>query len=495
MGASQSEVVIIGGGLAGLACAVTLADREIPVSLYESRPRLGGRASSFADKQSEQLIDNCQHVSMGCCFEFNRFCETVGIADSFQRAAELYFVGPDSVAPDLIDSDLIDSDSKGRQFKVNRFAANPLLPSPLHLLPAFGGLSYLSWSDKIQLARGLKQLAIANIDLENEPTIADWLVAHGQSANVINRFWNVVLVSALSESLDRISLSHARKVFVDGFLRARDNWQVLIPTVPLEHLYGTVIQDYLKQRGSKISLQTGVENIRIDGQQVTGIQLRDGSEIDCPRVVLAVPYQRVFDLLPDEFPGREKLTGIQQLESAPITSVHLWFDREITSLPHAVFVDTLSQWMFNRSRLMQNASTESGYYYQVVISASHNLTGSARQGRTQSEIIGEVVRELAMIWPEANAAELLHSRMVTEHQAVFSVKPGVEQLRPSQHTQVEGLYLAGDWTSTGWPATMEGAVRSGIQAAEFLLADLDRPETILLPPAQSSFLSKILFRL
>lgn len=480
MGASQSEVVIIGGGLAGLACAVTLADREIPVSLYESRPRLGGRASSFADKQSEQLIDNCQHVSMGCCFEFNRFCETVGIDDFFQRASELYFVGPDS---------------KDRQFKVNRFAASPLLPAPLHLLPAFGGLSYLSWSEKTELAKGLKQLARAKIDLDNEPTIADWLIEHGQSPTVINRFWNVVLVSALSENLDRISLSHARKVFVDGFLRARDSWQVLIPTVPLEHLYGTVIQDYLKQRGTKISLQTGVENIRIDGQQVTGVQLRDGSEINCQRVVLAVPHQRVFDLLPAEFPGRENLTSIQQLESAPITSVHLWFGREITSLPHAVFVDTLSQWMFNRSRLMQNSSAESGYYYQIVISASHDLTGSARQGRTQSEIIGEVVRELAMIWPEVNSAELLHSRMVTEHQAVFSVKPGVEQLRPSQRTEVEGLYLAGDWTSTGWPATMEGAVRSGIQAAEFILADLDRPETILLPPAQSSFLSKILFRL
>lgn len=490
MRASQSEVVIIGGGLAGLACAVTLADREIPVSLYESRPRLGGRASSFADKQSEQLIDNCQHVSMGCCSEFNRFCETVGIADYFQRASELYFVGPDSAAPDSIGPD-----SKVKPLKVNRFTASPLLPAPLHLLPAFGGLSYLSWPEKIQLARGLKQLALAKIELDDEPTMADWLVEHGQSPTVINRFWNVVLVSALSETLDRISLSHARKVFVDGFLRARDSWQVLIPTVPLEHLYGTVIQDYLKQRGTKISLQTGVEKIRIDGQQVAGVQLRDGTEINCSRVVLAVPHQRIFDLLPTEFPGREKLTRIQQLESAPITSVHLWFDREITSLPHAVFVDTLSQWMFNRSRLMQNASTESGYYYQIVISASHNLTGTARQGRTQSDIINAVISELALIWPEVNSAELLHSRMVTEHQAVFSVKPGVDQIRPSQSTQVNGLYLAGDWTSTGWPATMEGAVRSGIQAAEFLLADLGKQESLLLPPAEASFLSKILFRL
>ncbi|HBL46331.1 hydroxysqualene dehydroxylase HpnE [uncultured Gimesia sp.] len=485
MGASQSEVVIIGGGLAGLACAATLADRGIPVSLFESRPRLGGRASSFADKQSEQLIDNCQHVSMGCCHEFNRFCETVGISSFFQRAPELYFVGPDSVGPA----------AEEQQLKVNRFAASPLLPAPLHLLPAFGGLSYLSWSEKVQLVRGLKQLALAKMDPDNEPTIADWLAEHGQSSNVINRFWNVVLVSALSESLDRISLSHARKVFVDGFLRARDSWQVLIPTVPLEQLYGTVIQEYLKQRGTKIALQTGVENIRIDGSNITGIQLRDGIEIDCRQVVLAVPHQRVFDLLPAEFPGREKLVGIQQLESAPITSVHLWFDREITTLPHAVFVDMLSQWMFNRSRLMQNADSENGYYYQIVISASHQLTGSARQGRTQAEIIGAVIRELAQVWPEASTAELLHSRMVTEHQAVFSVQPGVEQLRPSQRTEVAGLYLAGDWTSTGWPATMEGAVRSGIQAAEFLLADLGRPETILLPPAQTSFLSKLLFRL
>ncbi|MCA9020423.1 MAG: FAD-dependent oxidoreductase, partial [Planctomycetaceae bacterium] len=165
MGASQSEVVIIGGGLAGLACAVTLADREVPVSLYESRPRLGGRASSFADKQSEQLIDNCQHVSMGCFIEFNRLCETVGIAGFFQRASELYFIGPESAGPE----------SKGEQFKVNRFAASPLLPAPLHLLPAFGCLSYLSWSEKTELAKGLKQLALEKTDLENEPTIADWL--------------------------------------------------------------------------------------------------------------------------------------------------------------------------------------------------------------------------------------------------------------------------------------------------------------------------------
>ncbi|MCH9656390.1 MAG: hydroxysqualene dehydroxylase HpnE [Planctomycetes bacterium] len=489
MGAPFAEVVIIGGGLAGLACAVTLSDRGIPVSLYESRPRLGGRASSFEDKQTQHLIDNCQHVSMGCCDEFNRFCEMTGIAPSFRREKQLYFVGPKISRPDHSSSNRADG-----QFKINVFSESSFLPTPLHLLPAFGRLSYLSFFEKIELARGLKKLARMQVDLDQEPTMAQWLADQGQSQNVINRFWNVVLVSALSESLERISLSHAQKVFVDGFLRARDHWQVIIPTVPLEQLYGDVILKRLEKQQAKIHLQTGVKRVQMTDGKVTGVTLRNGQEIACDRVVLAVPHQRVLSMLPDEFTGRDSLSKIEQIESAPITSVHLWFDREITELPHAVFVDCLSQWMFNRSRLMQHSSEE-GFYYQIVISASHSLTSAARQGRTQDEIIAEVIEDLTRIWPETRNAQLNHSRMLTEHQAVFSVKPGIERLRPSQRTNVTGLYLAGDWTATGWPATMEGAVRSGLKAVEYLLEDLQQPESLFLPPSKTSILSKILFRL
>jgi len=475
----SEATVVIGGGLAGLACAVALAEREHPVTLLESRPRLGGRASSFEDRQSSTLIDNCQHVSMGCCHEFNRFCKTVGIADSFQQAEQLYFIGPDQT---------------GSRFQINRFAASRFLPTPLHLFPAFAGLSYLNLHQKRELARGLKQLARTAVDTQHEPTMAEWLKEQGQSQTVIDRFWNVVLVSALSESLERISLAHARKVFVDGFLRARDSWQVLIPTAPLEQLYGSKIQNFLTERGAKVRLKSGVKQIVLTEGRVTGVELRDGSHIRAKQVVLAVPHQRVLDLLPADFPGRADLARIEQLESAPITSVHLWFDREITTLPHAVFVDCLSQWMFNRTRLMQE-QPDNGYYYQIVISASRQLTGTARQGRSQDEVIADVVDELQQVWPEARQAQLLHSRMVTEHQAVFSVKPGVEQLRPAQQTQVAGLYLAGDWTSTGWPATMEGAVRSGLLAAEALLNDSGNSESLLLPPGKTSLLSKLLFRL
>ncbi len=484
MGAPHSNVVIIGGGLAGLSCAVTLSDRGLPVFLYESRPRLGGRASSFEDKQTQHLIDNCQHVSMGCCSEFNRFCETVGMASSFRREKRLNFIGPEASGSSALDG----------KFKINSFSASSFLPAPLHLLPAFGGLSYLSFSEKIELAQGLKKLARMQIDLAQEPTMAQWLADQGQSQNVITRFWNVVLVSALSESLERISLSHAQKVFVDGFLRDRDGWQVLIPTVPLDQLYGDVIQKRLEKQSAEIQLQTGVDRVQITDGKVNGVILRDGQKISCERVVLAVPHQRILSMLPESFPGLDSLSKIEEIESAPITSVHLWFDREITTLPHAVFVDCLSQWIFNRSRIMKDSSEE-GFYYQVVISASHNLTGTARQGRTLDEIIAEVIEELGRVWPEARNAQLIHSRMVTEHQAVFSVKPGIEHLRPSQKTEVTGLYLAGDWTSTGWPATMEGAVRSGLRAAEFVLKDLKRPESLFLPPSKTSILSKLLFRL
>lgn len=489
MGDKNSKVVIIGGGLAGLTCAVTLADRGVPVSLFESRPRLGGRASSFDEKKTQHLIDNCQHVSMGCCDEFNRLCETVGISSYFRREKKLYFVGPSHSGKGLSTSK-----ESGIPFKVNSFAASAWLPAPLHLLPAFGGLSYLSMQEKMELARGLKQLARISVDFNNEPTMAEWLTDQGQSQNVINRFWNVVLVSALSESLERISLSHAQKVFVDGFLRARDNWQVLIPTVPLDQLYGDVILKRLEQKHAKVHLQTRVDRVQIEAGKVVGVQLRDGQNIACERVIVAVPHQRVLSLFPDAFEGHESLKRVKEIESAPITSVHLWFDRELTELPHAVFVDCLSQWMFNRSRIMQQSS-KTGFYYQIVISASHNLRGEERQGHSQEEIIAEVVGELSQVWPETRQAKLIHSRMVTEHQAVFSVKPGIEELRPSQRTDVTDLYLAGDWTSTGWPATMEGAVRSGLKAAEFLLDDLGRPESLLLQQSQTGILSKILFRL
>lgn len=474
-GIVSERIVIIGGGLAGLAAAVGLAGRGHAVTLLESRPRLGGRASSFVDQATGTAIDNCQHVSMGCCTNFRHFCRTVGIERFFRREPELYFIGPEG--------------------RADVFSANRL-PAPLHLLSAFRRLSYLSLRDKVRLASGLRALArVRNAHQCDEP-FDRWLAGQQQTPAAIERFWQVVLVSALSESLDRISVGHARKVFVDAFLANRDGWQVEIPTVPLDELYGQHLTRWLEDRGVTIRLQAGVERLELQQDRIAAVVLRNGERLEAEQFILAVPRHRVPDLLPEGLRSHPQLAGVAQLESAPIASVHLWFERPVTELPHAVLVDRLSQWVFNRTMLMsgppacEGGSGNTGHYYQVVISASRHLAG-----RSQEETIAEVVRELTAIWPATAEATLLHARQVTEHRAVFSVRPGVESLRPPQQSPIANLQLAGDWTCTGWPATMEGAVRSGYLAAENVLAHLGTPQRLLQSDLPVSWLAKVLFGL
>jgi squalene-associated FAD-dependent desaturase len=475
------RIVIVGGGLAGLAAAVALTDRGLPCTLLESRPRLGGRASSFHDPATDTDIDNCQHVTLGCCTNFRHFCQTTGLDAFFRREPALYFVGPSG--------------------KIDRFAAGPL-PAPLHLTGAFARLSYLSWGDKLALARGLKELARPVTELDESRPFLEWLRKHGQTETAIQRFWFVVLVSALSESLDRISVGHARKVFVDAFLANRDGWYVDIPTVPLEDLYGGRLTDWLTSRGSTIRLLTSADQIEIAGGQASGVRMSSSEVVSGDEFVVALPFFRVMSVLPPILKTAPELQGVERLEAAPISSIHLWFDRPITNLPHVVLVDRLCQWMFNRTAMGTAGSLQPksandnatpldrAWYYQIVISASHSLQGQSRQ-----EIEQTVLKELFEVWPEAADARLLHSRHVTEHRAVFSPVPGVDALRPTQQSSVANLQYAGDWTRTGWPATMEGAVRSGYLAATNVLRRLGREDVVLQPDLKTSTLSHWLFGL
>jgi len=471
------RIVVVGGGLAGLAATVALTERGFPCTLLESRPRLGGRASSFHDPTTDTDIDNCQHVTLGCCTNFRHFCQTTGLAEFFHREPALFFVGPAG--------------------KIDRFAAGPL-PAPFHLAGAFARLSYLSLSDKLALARGLKALARPVSEADEAKPFSDWLLRHRQTETTIQRFWLVVLVSALSESLERISVGHARKVFVDAFLAHRDGWYVDIPSVPLEELYGGRLTDWLTSRGTVIRLQSSVEQIDIPGDLAVGIRLASNDVVPADEVVVALPFFRVKSVLPPSLASHPLLAGIDHLEPAPISSIHLWFDRPITELRHAVLVDRLCQWVFNRTAIgATNSSPEStattldgAHYYQIVISASHGLAG-----RSKDDIQNEVLRELKEVWPATADAKLLHSRQVTERKAVFAPVPGVDALRPFQQSPVANLQLAGDWTRTGWPATMEGAVRSGYLAAENILRRFGRDAVVVQPDLKTAALSRLVFGL
>jgi squalene-associated FAD-dependent desaturase len=432
----SKRVLIIGGGLAGLAAATALAPRGFEVTLLESRNRLGGRASSFQDAETGQLIDACQHVSMGCCTNLAHFCRTIGIDHFLEAQPCLHFMTPDR--------------------RMSRFRADGW-PAPFHLLRSFFGAHYLTTGEKLRIAWGLAclQRTAADADLPFQ----EWLTRHGQTPRTVDRFWGLVLVSALNESPERIGLKYARKVFVDGFLRHRRGFQVELPTVALGRLYGEELQRWLVSHGVQISLQRGAKMFRITQRRVEGIELRQGDAATADWYIAAVPFDRLLDLIPAEVvEAHPYFRDLRQLETSPITSVHVWFDRPGLQLPHVVLVDGVGQWVFNRGQ------TGGEHYLQVVVSAARHFRGLGHD-----EVERRVVEELCSLFPTLRQARLCRSRVITEHAATFSAVPGVDRWRPAQVSPVDNLFVAGDWTATGWPATMEGAVRSGYLAAESLL--------------------------
>jgi len=455
------HVVVVGGGLAGLAAASALVDHDVKLTLLESRPRLGGRASSFVDPVTGESVDNCQHVSMTCCTNLTDFCRRVGINDLFKQEEGIVFLSPEG--------------------RTSTLRAG-WLPAPMHLAGSFLRANYLRWSEKLRVAYGLACLRSARDDRPGE-SFADWLLRHGQTIRTINLYWATVLVSALNERLEQMDVGHARKVFIDGFLRNREGFQMEIPQAPLGELYGTRLEEWLRGREVAVRMTTGVRTVDADAEgNLRGVTLRSGETIEADFVVLAVPFDRVRGMLASDLLAKvPALASVDGLQAAPITGVHLWFDRPVCPFKHVVTVGRLIQWVFNHTAIQGRTAAGAGAgadgeYLQIVISASYDLVPLDK-----AAILEAVMGELAEIWPETRQATLVRSWVVTEHGATFAVRPGVEAHRPPQRTPVDGLFLAGDWTDTGWPATMEGAVRSGYRAAEGILEELGRPRSIVRP--------------
>jgi squalene-associated FAD-dependent desaturase len=467
--AEKPTLAVIGGGLAGLAAAAAAVESGFDVELFEQGRHLGGRAGSFCDPKTGTPIDRCPHVAMGCCTNFLDFCRRTGVAGHFSTSRRLHFLSPG-----------------GKRYD---FAPAGWLPAPLHLLPALLRLGQVRFGERLSIMRAVWRLAREPAEPSaDEETVAAWLRRNGQLQQAVDRFWAPVLVSALSERLDRASLSAAKKVLADGFLGSRRACELIVPKVPLGEILDRDVGAWLEKQGVGVYRRTGVDRIEGDGGRATGLVLRDGSRRAFEAVVLAVPWNRVARLLPE--PVQEAVPGLQEvgkLLPAPITAIHLWFDRPITPLPHAVLVERLSQWVFSRGPqpVSTRAGDPPGHHYQVVISASHELIG-----RPRDELLNQVLADLSAVWPAAGEAELLHSRVITQPTAVFSPAPGIDMLRPAQQTPIEDLALAGDWTATGWPATMESAVRSGYLAVEAVLKSLGNDRRLLVPDLARGWLAR-----
>ncbi|HTN74470.1 MAG TPA: hydroxysqualene dehydroxylase HpnE, partial [Pirellulaceae bacterium] len=464
--APANTIAIIGGGLAGLAAAVRLREHGWQVELFEARRALGGRAASYRDPTTGELIDHCQHVSMACCTNFQDFCERTGIAEQFQRYRTLHFFA-----------------ATGKRYDLR---ASRWLPAPLHLAPALLRQGYLTWRERLRIGSLLLQLARTSaVETTTSPSIGQWLRDHGSTKNAIDRFWSVVLVSALGETVDNASLAAARKVFVDGFVVNRHGYEVDVPLRSLRELFDEQVAARLQQQGVNIHRQTPLQQLHGDASGVTHLELAAGEQRRFDRYLLAVPWRQAYELLsPDLQAAASELAPAATFSSSPISGVHLWFDRPLTTLPHAVLIDRLTQWVFRREPSTTGHAAQ--HYYQVVISASRDLSQLP-----QASIIATVIADLQAVFPDAREAQLLASRIVTEREAVFSYRPGLDALRPRQQTAVANLLVAGDWTRTDWPATMESAVRSGYLAAQAIVSTPTEQQQLLVLDLPRGWLAKI----
>ena len=483
-------MIVIGGGLAGLAAGVALADAGLRIRLFEQRPYLGGRATSYALPNGEH-VDNCQHVTLGCCTNLEDFYRRVGSAGKIKFFDRLFFLDP--------------------QGRTGVMRAG-MLPAPLHMTGSFLSFAPLSLRDKLSIARALSAILFAggkpkDAYAGSEPmSMLAWLQRHKQTPGAIERFWRVVLVSALDEELDRTDARFGIDVFWKAFLANRTGYRMGVPSVPLAELYDGC-RAAIEKKGGEVTLRSPVRSLRFENGALQAAIFDAGREESADSFVLALPHDRIIDLLPPAVrAANPSLAHLEKLKVSSITGVHLWFDRQVTTEPFITMIDTQTQWIFNKTALYsigvgpsppvgaQHAAPEtpshlpeaSGQYLQLVISASYDLLKKSRE-----EIIELCLKEIRQALPAAREAQLVKATVIKEATATFSPEPGVDKWRPAQETKTPGLFLAGDWTATGWPATMEGAVRSGYLAAEAVSRSLNIQQKFLQPDLPVTGLSRL----
>jgi squalene-associated FAD-dependent desaturase len=434
------KVIIVGGGLAGLSAAAALGSAGFEVDLLESRAFFGGRATSWPvpGEGETEVIDNCQHVLLKCCVNLQDFYKRLGVEDEIQYFDRFYFIEPG-----------------GRVSVMKR----GVFPAPAHFTESFLTMKCFSMGDKLSIFRAMMAIPKERHRKDRDDiTMLDWLRSKGQTRGALERYWKPVLYSAISEELDGMAAAHAFQVFWLGMFASRDAYELGVPTVPLRELYRA---DMWSRLGSvALRGRAAAEQIVFEKGRVAGV-LTGGEVQSADYYISALPFEKLAQVAPgapvDTSPFRH----------SPITGIHLWFDRSVTTLPHATLLDRTIQWMFNKHE---------GRYVQIVVSASRSLVEMPRQA-----VIDLVVRELAEFFPGVREAKLERAQVIKEVRAIFSAVPGLESKRPVATTTAPNFFLAGDWTKTGWPATMEGAVRSGYLAAEAVARAAGQTRTFLIP--------------
>lgn len=435
------DVIVVGGGLAGIACALRLADGGARVRVLETRKKLGGRATSFEDVRTGLVIDNCQHVAMGCCTNYLALCERLGVLGRFEWHDTTWWY-----------------EAGGRVSELRP----GFLPEPAHMTSSFARAKFLTTGEKIAIAKAMSAIVFSSRAKHANETFGQWLARVGQPDGAITKFWEPVIVSACNLPCERVSAEVALHVFQEGFLANRKAPTIGLSTVPLLELYDPA-EEAIRASGGTIELGASVATISTDH-----VITREGERHYAGHVVCAVPFERALTTVETAIQQTDaRFATVRELQHSPILGVHIEFDRPVLETAHGVLVGRGTHWVFRKD--------EEGRRVHAVISAAEEW-----MELSESEITDRVCRDLDACLPLAEGANLISARPVKEKRATYAATPEGEAARPTT-TGPSGLILAGDYVRSGWPATMEGAVRSGWLASEAVLTGSATGGTLVKP--------------
>jgi squalene-associated FAD-dependent desaturase len=459
MSRQDPRVVVIGGGLAGITAAIALAESGAQVTLLEARPRLGGATCSFT--RDGLTVDTGQHIFLGCCSAYRGLLGKLGMT----AHAPLHRFDVTVLAPGAA--------GIPRQARLRRTA----LPGPLHMLPALGRYPFLTKTERTRVA--LPALAMRRVDPADPGVDAqrfgDWLAARGQSERARRALWDLFTVSALNIAGDDASLALAATVVKTGLLGQNNAADIGVPALPLGELHGDAAATLLTRLGAQVALSTKVAAIEASQDEHARFRVRlarpegdaslgaeAGVAIGADAVVLAVPHEKAAPLVPPDALPSGTVAAWSGLGASPIVNVHVIYDRPVTHLPFAAAIDSPVQWVFDRTSISGLGDGRGGgpQYLAISLSAADEYA-EVPAARLREQF----VPALAELFPAARDAQVTEFFVTRERRATFRQGPGTGALRPKAGTRLPGLVLAGAWTDTGWPDTMEGAVRSGLSAA------------------------------
>lgn len=445
----EPSALVIGGGLAGIAAAARLAESGWRVTLLEARNSLGGRAFSFVDRETGRELDNGQHVFVGACRNLVAFFDRLAVSD-------LWHLQP------RLNVDVYDRDGRGG--KLYGLGG----PAPAHLLAAFVTYRHLSLGDKLRAIRGVIAAMLVDRSAPEIDTTSfyDWLRAHGQSERCINNLWNVIIEGTLNDNIRDVSAAMGLMIIQDGLLKGRREINLGYPRAPLGQAVGVPCEAYLRKLGVRTHLGCPARAIEANADgSVRGITARDDQIFSADAYVSAVPFWILPGLLPDQLARKEPFNSLAGLQASPIVNVYLEYDRWVMDGEFCYFLDNPLQWVFNDSRIRSGDRQSTGQCLTVSISAAWEHINLPRP-----ELAHIVADEMRAAFPRAREAQLLKSTVVKQRNATFRCTPGAQRFRPGPITESPNLVLAGEWTDTGWPSTMEGAIISGYNAAAAVMS-------------------------